>query len=70
MRREAFDREHTVIYEDDGVEITRYSVTAATELEAELETSPMFFREHPRFDQFALNPGLTFRIESATARPS
>jgi len=67
MRRQAFDREHTVIYEDGGVEVGRYSVMAATELEAELQTSAMFFKEHVEFDELALNPGLTFRIESAAA---
>ena len=67
MRREVHSQQHTIVYENDGVEVARYTVAADTELEAELATSRTFFREHGEFDWFDVNPGLTFRIESAHA---
>ena len=60
--RRHFVQRRTVIYEDDGVEVARYSLTAATQLATELQTSASFFEEHREFDVFAILPDLTFRI--------
>jgi hypothetical protein len=67
MRRQAHTQRHTVIYENDGVEIDRYTVTADSERTAEARTSRRFFKGHPEFDEFEPNPGLTFRIEAGKA---
>jgi hypothetical protein len=63
MRRQAHVQRHTVIYENDGVEVARYSVSAPSERTAERQTTKLFFKDHPQFDEFAVLPGLTFRIE-------
>ena len=67
MHRQHFLQRRTVIYEDWGVEVARYSRTAPTELAAELWTSEAFFKEHREFDAFAILPGLTFRTEPGDA---
>jgi arginine deiminase len=63
MHRQDHVQRHTVIYENDGVEVARYSVSAASEREAEAQTTKLFFEGHPEFDELAILPGLTFRIE-------
>jgi len=62
MRRQAHVQRHTVIYENDGAEVARYTVSAPSERTAERRTTRMFFKAHREFDELALNPGLTFRI--------
>lgn len=61
-RRQTLCRRHIIIYEYRGVEIARYAPTAETALKAEIKTSALFFKQHPAFDVFALNPGLKFRF--------
>lgn len=60
--RQHFVQRRTVIYEDAGVEVARYSRTSATELDTELWTSAVFFEEHRWFDPLAVLQDLTFRI--------
>jgi hypothetical protein len=67
MRRQAHIQPHTVIYENDGIELVRYTVRAASERTAEQRTTRRFFRDHPQFDEFEVYPGLTFRIEAGDA---
>ncbi len=67
MHRHHFVQRRTVIYEDAGVEVARYSLTAGSELATELKTSATFFAEHEEFDEFELLPDLTFRIERGDA---
>jgi hypothetical protein len=67
MHRHHFVQRRTVIYENDGVEVARYSLTAASELATELQTSTAFFEEHQEFDKFAILPDLRFRIEQGDA---
>ena len=67
MRRQAHAQSHTVVYENDGVEVDRFTVSADSERTAEARTSRRFFKSHPEFDEFELNPGLTFRVESKNA---
>lgn len=66
MRRQAHLQRHTVVYEKDGVEIARYTVLAASERTAERRTTKLFFKAHPKLE-FAILPGLTFRIETGDA---
>jgi hypothetical protein len=65
MRRAIHLRNHTIVYEHQGAEVARYTARAQSELEAELETSALFFKEHPRFDEFDPDSDLTFRIENS-----
>jgi len=67
MYRDHFVQRRTVIYEDGGVEVARYSLTAASALATELRTSATFFAEHREFDAFEILPGLSFRIVHADA---
>jgi hypothetical protein len=65
MRRQAHTQRHTIIYENDGLEIARYTVSADSERTAERRTTKLFFKRHPEFDELGLWPALTFRIEGA-----
>jgi hypothetical protein len=67
MRRQAHTRRHTIVYEDHGLEVARYSVSADSERTAEKRTTRMFFKDHPEFDELAIEPGLTFRIQHEDA---
>jgi hypothetical protein len=65
MRRQANVQRYTVVYENDGVEVARYSVAAASERTAEARTTKTFFEGHPEFDELDITLALTFRIEAA-----
>ena len=64
MRRQTHTQRHTVIYENYGVEVARYSVSAASDRTAERRATKLFFKGNPSFDEFEILPGLTFRIEA------
>jgi hypothetical protein len=64
MGRPGAGRNFTIVYEADGLEVARYRVNAETELEAELDASALFFEQHPRFDPFDPDAGLSFRFEA------
>ena len=68
MRRQANVQRHTVVYENDGVEVARHTVSAASERMAEACTTRLFFKDHPEFDEFAILPRLASRIESGDGK--
>ena len=63
MRRQAHLQPYTVVYENNGMEVDRYTVTAASERTAERRTTKLFFRGHREFNELEIYPGLTFRIQ-------
>ncbi len=68
MEPRSFAKTHVVIYESYGAEVARYSVTAASELQAERRSSARFFKEHPEFDPYEVDLNLTFRVEVGEGR--
>jgi hypothetical protein len=47
MFREPRAQRHTVIYENNGKKVDRYTVSAASERAAEARTTRLFFTLHP-----------------------
>lgn len=62
-QRRSSQRGFTAVYERDGVELARYSLTAPTQGDAENQADNLFYHQHPEISMFDETPGLNVRIE-------